>query len=81
VMPLSIESIPLLFTAFSLAWVLGLIIPGAPGGLGVFEVTAISLLQHSFSTGAVISAIALYRLISIIAETTGAGLASIGRKS
>jgi glycosyltransferase 2 family protein len=80
VMPLSIERIPLLFSAFSLAWVLGLIIPGAPGGLGVFEVTAISLLQHSFSTGAVISAIALYRLISIIAETAGAGLALISRK-
>lgn len=79
-MPLSIERIPLLFTAFSLAWVLGLIIPGAPGGLGVFEVTAISLLQHSFSSGVVISAIALYRLISIIAETAGAGLALISRK-
>jgi len=80
VMPLSIERIPLLLTAFSLAWVLGLIIPGAPGGLGVFEVTAISLLQYSFSTGAVISAIALYRLISIIAETAGAGLAWLGEK-
>lgn len=79
-MPLSIERIPLLFTAFSLAWVLGLIIPGAPGGIGVFEVTAISLLQHSFSTGAVISAIALYRLISIIAETAGAGLAWLDKK-
>jgi hypothetical protein len=73
--PLPIERIPLLFTAFSLAWVLGLIIPGAPGGLGVFEVTAIAFLQQSFSTGAVISAIALYRLISILAEIVGAGIA------
>ena len=73
--PLPIERIPLLFSAFSLAWVLGLIIPGAPGGIGVFEVTAIALLQHSFSTGAVISAIALYRLVSILAETAGAGIA------
>ena len=78
--PLSVEHIPLLFVAFSLAWVLGLIIPGAPGGLGVFEVTALALLQNSFSTGVVISAIAFYRCISIIAEATGAGLAWLNEK-
>jgi hypothetical protein len=78
--PIPIERIPLLFAAFSLAWVLGLIVPGAPGGLGVFEATAIALLQHSFPMGAVISAIALYRLISIIAETVGAGLSWLDEK-
>ncbi|MBD2308494.1 flippase-like domain-containing protein [Chroococcidiopsis sp. FACHB-1243] len=81
IIPLSIERIPLLFAAFSLAWVLGLVIPGAPGGLGVFEVTAIALLQHSFSVGAVISAIALYRFISITAEAAGAGLAWLNERS
>ncbi|MDZ4876393.1 MAG: hypothetical protein CLLPBCKN_005813 [Chroococcidiopsis cubana SAG 39.79] len=80
IIPLSIERIPLLFAAFSLAWVLGLVIPGAPGGLGVFEVTAIALLQNSFSVGAVISAIALYRFISITAEATGAGLAWLNER-
>lgn len=69
------SQIPLLIGAFSLAWLLGLVIPGAPGGLGVFEVTAIALLQQSFSPGWVISAIALYRLVSILAEALGAGLA------
>ncbi len=72
---LSWEQIPLLVGAFSCAWVLGLIVPGAPGGLGVFETTAILLLQYHFPAALVISAIALYRLISILAETTGAALA------
>gem|GEM_PF-5504096 len=45
--------------------------------LGVFEATAIALLQNRFPSAAVISAIALYRLISIIAETAGAVLASL----
>jgi glycosyltransferase 2 family protein len=81
IIPLSIERIPLLFAAFSLAWVLGLVIPGAPGGLGVFEVTAIALLQNSFSVGAVISAIALYRFISITAEAAGAGLAWLNERA
>ncbi|MTJ13512.1 UPF0104 family protein [Anabaena sp. UHCC 0187] len=67
--------IPLLVGAFSCAWVLGLIVPGAPGGLGVFETTAILLLQYHFPAALVISAIAFYRLISILAETAGAALA------
>ncbi len=67
--------IPLLVGAFSCAWVLGLVIPGAPGGLGVFETTAMLLLQYHFPAALVISAIALYRLISILAETVGAVLA------
>jgi uncharacterized membrane protein YbhN (UPF0104 family) len=67
--------IPLLVGAFSCAWVLGLVVPGAPGGLGVFETTAMLLLQYHFPAALVISAIALYRLISILAETVGAALA------
>ncbi|MBD2388281.1 lysylphosphatidylglycerol synthase transmembrane domain-containing protein [Cylindrospermum sp. FACHB-282] len=73
--PLNVSQIPLLLGAFSFAWLLGLIVPGAPGGLGVFEATAIALLQNRFPAALVISAIALYRLISILAETAGAVLA------
>ncbi|WP_392531788.1 lysylphosphatidylglycerol synthase domain-containing protein [Nostoc sp. C117] len=69
------SQIPLLLGAFSCAWLLGLVIPGAPGGLGVFEATAYELLRHQFPSALVFSAIALYRLISILAETTGAALA------
>lgn len=72
---LELSQIPLLLGAFSLAWLLGLVVPGAPGGLGVFEATAIALLQQHLSPGLVISAIALYRLVSIFAESAGAGLA------
>lgn len=73
--PLEWSQIPLLLGAFSLAWLLGLVVPGAPGGLGVFEATAIALLQQRFSGGLVISAIASYRIVSILAEAIGAGLA------
>ncbi|MBV8883741.1 MAG: flippase-like domain-containing protein, partial [Chroococcidiopsidaceae cyanobacterium CP_BM_RX_35] len=59
---------------FSLAWLLGVIVP-IPAGLGIFEATAIALLAHSFSPTLIISAIALYRLVSILAEAAGAGLA------
>ena len=65
------EQVPQLFTSFSFAWLLGLVIPGAPGGLGIFEVTAYRLLDNTqFPTE--IAAVALYRLISILAEAIAA---------
>ncbi len=69
--PISGQQIPQLISAFSFAWLLGLIVPGAPGGLGVFEVTAYSLLDDSLFP-AEIAAVALYRLISILAEAIAA---------
>jgi uncharacterized membrane protein YbhN (UPF0104 family) len=78
--PLQVNQLPLLLGAFSFAWLLGFVVPGAPGGLGVFEVTAMALLQHRFSSAVIISAIASYRLISIIAETAGAALAFLDER-
>ncbi|MBT9312929.1 lysylphosphatidylglycerol synthase transmembrane domain-containing protein [Leptothoe kymatousa] len=60
--------------AFSVAWLFGLVVPGAPGGVGVFEAVAIALLGHQIPSGLLISSVALYRLISTLAEALGAGL-------
>ncbi len=67
--------IPLLISVFSLAWLLGLVVPGAPGGVGVFEATAIALLGKQYSPAILLSVVALYRLVSVLAEIAGAGLA------
>ena len=68
---ISWQEIPQLISAFSFAWLLGLVVPGAPGGLGVFEVTAYSLLDDRLFP-AEIAAVAMYRLISILAEAIAA---------
>ena len=68
-----INQVPLIFSVFGLAWLLGLIVPGAPGGIGVFEVTTLALLEKQFAPGVVLSAVALYRLISVLAEIFGVG--------
>ncbi|WP_414623954.1 lysylphosphatidylglycerol synthase transmembrane domain-containing protein [Calothrix sp. CCY 0018] len=73
--PINLSQLPLVIGAFSFAWLLGLVVPGAPGGIGVFEATAIALLQQSFPMALIISASVLYRLISIVAETAAASLA------
>jgi hypothetical protein len=78
--PIALEQIPILLSAFSVAWLLGLVVPGAPGGIGVFEVTAIALLDRQFSPGLILSVVACYRLISILAETAGAGLAQLDQQ-
>ncbi len=71
---------PLILGAFSLAWLLGLVVPGAPGGIGVFESTAIALLGNTFAPGVLLSVVALYRLISVLAEAIGAGLATLDER-
>ena len=74
VSPIAPETLPLLMGAFSLAWLLGLVVPGAPGGVGVFEATAIALLSQTYSPAVIVSGVALYRLVSVLAEVGGAGL-------
>lgn len=78
--PINVSQLPLIIGAFSFAWLMGLIIPGAPGGLGIFETTAIALLQQFFPIALIISASGLYRLISIAAETAAAGLAVLDER-
>ena len=73
--PVSLNQLPMLVSTFSLAWLLSVVVPGAPGGVGVFEGTAIALLNQSFPTGVLLSIVALFRFISILSEVTGAGLA------
>jgi hypothetical protein len=78
--PVHFSEIPNLLGGFCLAFVAGLVVPGAPGGMGVFEATAIALLDDRFSVGIIISAVALYRIISIVADVAGAVLAQLDRQ-
>jgi uncharacterized membrane protein YbhN (UPF0104 family) len=79
VTPLAASAWPSTISAFSLAWLAGLVVPGAPGGVGVFEAIALGLLQGSFTPAMVLSAVVLYRLVNTLAETLGAALATLSR--
>jgi hypothetical protein len=80
IMPIGFDRIPQLLSVFSFAWLLGLIVPGAPGGIGVFEATAIALLPPTqFPSGAILSCVALFRVVSILAEVIAAGLAVLNK--
>ena len=78
--PVDSNQLPLLIGAFSFSWLLGLVIPGAPGGLGVFELSAIAILQQTVPEAQIVTATVLYRIISIIAESAAAALSWLDRR-
>jgi glycosyltransferase 2 family protein len=70
--PISLETLRPLLGGFSLAWILSLITP-VPAGIGVFEVSAVTTLDGYLSPASLLGAVAVYRLVSILAEAIGAG--------
>ena len=72
--PLTPGQVLAVLGAFSVAWLLGLVVPGAPGGIGVFEAAAIALLEGQLPGGLILSSVAFYRLLSTLAEALGAAL-------
>ena len=78
--PIAPHQIPILVSGFSLAWLAALVLPGAPGGVGVFEAAAMMILSKSFSPGVVLSVVAVFRLVTILAEAIGAGLAYLDER-
>ncbi len=69
-------SIPLFnwIAAFSLAWTIGLVIPAAPGGLGVFEACLLIKLGASVPEAPLIASLLFYRVVSTLSDL----LAAIG---
>ena len=84
IVPLSLNQVPLVVSAFALAWLVGFVIPGLPGGVGVFEAVVVALLSSGsallgqrFSTGELLSVAAVYRFVNTLAELAGAGLVTV----
>ena len=53
-----------IFTIFSLSWSIGLIIPAAPGGIGVFEGCFLFLIGNDYSQSSLIMSLIIFRFIS-----------------
>ncbi len=60
-----------IITYYMLAWVLGFIVPGAPGGIGVREAILVLLLSPVIGDTVTLSAALIHRLISIIGDFIG----------
>ncbi len=57
-----------LIATFSLAWIIGLIVPAAPGGLGVFESVILFSLGSRLPEAPLLASLLCYRLVSTISD-------------
>ena len=57
-----------LISCFSLAWITGLIVPAAPGGLGVFESVILFCLGAQLPEASLLAALLCYRLVSTVSD-------------
>lgn len=62
---------------FALAWTAGLVVPGAPGGLGVFEAVLLLRLSVAVPEAPLLALAISYRLITAMADLLGAGTAQV----
>ncbi|MFM9046149.1 MAG: UPF0104 family protein [Cyanobium sp.] len=67
-------------SGFALAWTLGLVVPGAPGGLGVFEAALLLRLALVLPEPPVLAVALSYRLVVTFADLLAAGLVDLDEK-
>lgn len=68
IMKIQPEDVVFITGAYSLAWIVGFLIPGAPGGLGVRESALVVLLAGAYPKDAVLMLALLARLASVGAD-------------
>ncbi|MCS5692793.1 lysylphosphatidylglycerol synthase domain-containing protein [Cyanobium sp. FGCU-6] len=65
---------PTWLAGFALAWTAGLVVPGAPGGLGVFEAVLLLRLGGTLPEASLLAVALSYRLMVTLADLLGASL-------
>ena len=66
------QSFGLWFSAFSLAWTAGLLVPAAPGGLGVFETVLLFRMGNQVPEAPLLAVALSYRLLVTLADLIAA---------
>ena len=64
---------------FGLAYAVGLVVPGAPGGLGVFEATLLLRLDGAVVEAPLLAVVLSFRLISTLADVMATGALAVDR--
>ena len=64
----------LLISSFSMAWIVGLVVPAAPGGLGVFESVILFSIGSQLPEAPLLASLLCYRLVSTISDIFAASI-------
>jgi hypothetical protein len=64
-------------SAFALAWTVGLVVPGAPGGLGVFETVLLLRLGGGLAAAPLLAVALSYRLVATLGDVLASLLADL----
>jgi len=62
---------------YSLAWMLGYIVPGAPGGLGIREYVITKMLENKFSESSAVLAAIILRVVTVSGDIVSFFVANI----
>ncbi len=65
------------FPVYALAWLIGFVTPGAPGGLGVREAILTTFLGGVLGEAVAVQAALLFRLVTVLGDLVFAGLATV----
>jgi uncharacterized membrane protein YbhN (UPF0104 family) len=71
------EVIPIVIGTYSLSWIAGFIVPGAPGGIGIREAVITLLLAGIIPVSDALLAALIFRFVNIIGDFVGLFLAFI----
>ena len=69
--PISFGDYPLLIGAYLLSWLLGFLMPGAPGGIGIREAALTLFLTGYFDMEMILLGIIIYRLVNTLGDFAG----------
>lgn len=67
-------------SGFALAWTVGLVVPGAPGGFGVFEATLLLRLGADLPAAPLLAVALSYRLVTVAADLVAAATARVDQR-
>lgn len=70
-LPISYNDFPVLVGSYLLSWLLGFLMPGAPGGVGIREAALTLFLANRYDIDSVLLGIIIYRLINTIGDFAG----------
>lgn len=68
---LNVQEMIVVLGAFLLSWIIGFVLPGAPGGIGIREAALTIILQGQFPIEEILFAIMIYRIVNVIGDLLG----------